>query len=158
MGERRAVADREVSDGAKEGAPAPRPPQRVIMTWAGEQEFDAGKPGVPGLHIDSHGKKGPGPMEVLLAAIATCASTDVVEILAKRRTPVESLEVETIGTRVEATPRRLSHVLLTFRIRGAGIDRVHAERAVELSVNKYCSVRSSLDPAIAVEWRLEILP
>ena len=69
-------------------APARRPPQVVITTWKGDQAFDAGKIGAPTLHIDSHGKEGPGPMETLLAALATCSATDVAEILAKRRTPV----------------------------------------------------------------------
>ncbi len=120
--------------------------------------FDAGKVGAPALHIDSHGREGPGPMETLLAALATCSATDVVEILAKRRTPVRSLEVETVGTRVETTPRRLEHVLLKFRVAGEGIERVHAERAIELAVNKYCSVRDSLDPKIKIEWELELTP
>jgi putative redox protein len=46
--------------------------------------------------------------------------------------------------------------VLTFRITGAGIERVHAERAVELAVNKYCSVRDSLDPAIPVDVKVEL--
>jgi putative redox protein len=137
-------------------APARRPPQVVIATWRVDQDFDAGKRGAPMLHIDSHGRNGPGPMETLLAALATCSATDVVEILAKRRTPVRSLEVETFGTRVETIPRHLEHVLLKFKIAGKGIERVHAERAIDLAVNKYCSVRSSLDPAIPVAWELEL--
>ena len=64
--------------------------------------------------------------------------------------------METIGTRVESTPRRLEHVMMKFRIAGAGIDRVHAERAIDLAVDKYCSVRSSLDPTIKIEWELEL--
>ena len=151
------MSDPQPPDGPVQTAPM-RAPQVVITTWRGEQEFDAAKPGAAPIHIDSHGKKGPGPMETLLGALAACAATDVVEILAKRRTPARTLEVETIATRVESTPRRLEHVALIFRIAGAGIERVHAERAVELSVNKYCSVRSSLDPAVRVEWALELLP
>ena len=97
--------------------------------------------------IDSHGKSASGPVETLLSALATCAATDVVEILAKRRTPAATLEVESFGTRVETTPRRLTHVLMKFTITGAGIERVHAERAIDLAVNKYCSVGASLDPS-----------
>jgi putative redox protein len=81
----------------------------------------------------------------------------VVEILAKRRTPVETLEIETVGKRVETTPRRLEHVVLKFKIAGKGIERVHAERAIELAVNKYCSVGASLDPGIKVEWELALV-
>jgi putative redox protein len=149
------MSEPQLPDGPVQTAPM-RAPQVVITTWKGEQEFDAAKPGVAPIHIDSHGKKGPGPMEALLGALAACAMTDVVEILAKRRTPARTLEVETIATRVESTPRRLDYVTMIFRIAGAGIERVHAERAVELAVNKYCSVRSSLDPVVKVEWKLEL--
>jgi putative redox protein len=134
-----------------------RPPQRVITTWKGEQEFDCGKPGLPLFRIDSHGKTASGPMEVLLGALAACAATDVVEILAKRRTPAASLEVESLGTRVETTPRRYQHVVMKFTIAGKGIERSHTERAIDLAVNKYCSVGASLDPAIKVEWELVLI-
>lgn len=133
-----------------------RTPQVMITTWRGDQDFDSSKPGGPAIHIDSHGKKGPGPVETLLAALAACAATDVVEILAKRRTPVATLEVESYGLRVEGVPRKLEHVLLKFRIGGDGIERVHAERAIDLAVTKYCSVGASLDPNIKVEWNLEL--
>jgi putative redox protein len=133
-----------------------RAPQVVLTTWKGEQDFETGKPGTPPLLIDSHGKKSSGPVEVLLGALAACAATDVVEILAKRRTPAESLVIESFGTRVDGTPRKLEHVLMRFKIAGKGIERVHAERAIDLAVNKYCSVGASLDPAIKVEWALEL--
>jgi putative redox protein len=45
---------------------------------------------------------------------------------------------------------------LAYRMRGAGVERAHAERAIELAITKYCSVRDSLDPAIPVEWSLEL--
>jgi len=137
-------------------APAPRPPQVMITKWKGDQEFESSKVGGPTILMDSHGKTGPGPMEALMAALAACSATDVVEILAKRRTPVETLEIETVGKRVETTPRRLEHVVLKFRIAGKGIERVHAERAIELAVRKYCSVGASLDPGIKVEWELAL--
>jgi putative redox protein len=135
---------------------SPRPPNRVVVTWRGEGRFDTGRPGGPIARIDSSGETGQGPVDALLSALATCASVDVVEILKKRRTPVTSLEVEVVGTRVEGTPRRLQHVLLRFHIVGAGVERVHAERAIELAVNKYCSVRDSLDRQIGIEWELEL--
>ena len=130
----------------------------VVAKWLGEHRFDAGRPGGVTHRIDAGTKEGPSPVDTLLNALATCTSVDVVDILAKRRTPVESLSIEVIGSRVDAPqpPRPLTHARLVYRIRGAGIDRVHAERAVELAVTKYCSVRDSLDPAVAVEWAVTL--
>jgi putative redox protein len=136
--------------------PATRPPNRVLVGWRGDELFEAGRPGGPIVTIDGHGKESPSPVDLLLASLAACAAIDVVQILAKRRTPVASLDVETVGTRVDSTPRRLKHVLFKFTIVGAGIERIHAERAVELAVTKYCSVRSSLDPELPIEWDIEI--
>jgi putative redox protein len=81
---------------------------------------------------------------------------DVVSILEKRRTPAATLEVDVHGERADAMPARLTNVQLVFRITGTGIEREQAERAIELAVNKYCSVRDSLDPAMPVELMLEL--
>jgi putative redox protein len=131
-----------------------RPPNRVHVRWAGEQRFDAGRPAGPAHRVDGKAVAGQSPVDALLSAFGACAAIDVVEILEKRRTPVERLTVEVVGTRVTTTPRRLRHVRLEFRIDGAGIERVHAERAIELSVEKYCSVRASLAPDIVIEKAL----
>jgi putative redox protein len=134
-----------------------RPPNHVVVRWRGDEEFESGRPGGPTLRVDGHGTVAQSPVDVLLTALATCSSIDVVSILAKRRTPVKSLEIDVVGERAnDRVPRKVRRILLTFRITGAGIEREHAERAVELSVTKYCSVRDSLDPEIPVEWKIEM--
>ena len=138
------------------GTVAPKPPSRVHMTWAGGERFDAGRPGGPPLRIDVTGETGPGPVDTLISALASCAAIDVIEILAKRRTPVRALTVDVVGERVDTIPRRLRQVTLAFRIGGDGIERVHAERAIDLAVNKYCSVKDSLARDIPVEWTLTL--
>ena len=131
---------------------SPKPPNRVHVTWQGEQRFDAGRPGGPTVRIDGNGVTGPGMVDAVLSGLAACTGVDIVEILAKRRTPVERFSVDVTGNRFEGVPRRLVHILLEYHIDGAGIDRVLAERAVELSITKYCSVRDSLDRGIPIEW------
>lgn len=142
---------------ASPGAPAHgRPPARVGVAWAGGHLFDAGRPGGPTVRLDASAKSGPSPVDALLGALAACTAVDVVDILAKRRTPLEALAVDVEGERFAGTPGRLTHVELVYRMRGAGVERAHAERAVELAVTKYCSVRDSLDPALPVAWRVEL--
>jgi putative redox protein len=128
----------------------------VHATWAGEQRFDAGRPGGPTLRLDGTGKTGQSPVDVLLSALAGCTGIDIVEYLAKRRTQVERLEIEVIGERAETIPRRIIAVQLIYRIDGVGIDREHAERAIDLAVNKYCSVRDSLATDIVIEWTMTL--
>lgn len=129
-----------------------RPDNRVTIAWSGDHRFDAGRPGGPQVRIDASAETGPSPVDSVLIGLGTCTSVDVVEILAKRRTPVTALNIEVQAERRESSPRRILKAHLIFRIDGPGIEREHAERAVELSVTKYCSVRDSLDPAIPVTW------
>jgi putative redox protein len=133
-----------------------REPNRIVVQWQGARRFEAGRPGGPAVRVDGDAEIAPSPVDMLLGALATCASVDVVDILAKRRTPVATLEVEVEGTRADGTPRRLTHVLLAFRITGDGIEREQAERAIELSITKYCSVRDSLDPDLPIDWTLTL--
>ena len=130
----------------------------IDVDWTGGSEFDAHRPGGPKIHVDGDAKSAPSPVDVLLAALATCAATDVVTILQKQRTPVQSLHVAVEADRVASTPRRLAAAVLHFTIRAPGTTAAKAARAVELSVTKYCSVRSSLSAEAAVTWTLDLKP
>lgn len=141
---------------ADAAASGPRPPSRVRVKWAGEQLFDTGRENGPVARLDGQGKLAQTPPEALLSALASCVSVDVVDILAKRRTPVKSLEVNVLGERVDTTPRHFRHITLSFSITGNGIERVHAERAIELAITKYCSVRDSLRADIKIDWTLDL--
>lgn len=118
--------------------------------------FDAGRPNGPTARIDGDGKTGQSPPETLLSALATCVSYDVIDILAKQKTPLESLQIDVVGERVAAIPRRYRHITLNFRMTGKGIEEAQALRAIELSANKYCSVRESLRPDMQIDWTVEI--
>ena len=137
-------------------APPVRPPAPVAVTGAGGHRCAAGRPGGPTIHLDASARTGPSPVDALLASLAACTAVDVVDILAKRRTPLEALAIDVEGERFQGTPGRLTRVTLVYRMRGDGVEQVHAERAVELAVTKYCSVRDSLDPALTVDWRVEL--
>ena len=141
---------------AASGAQPIKPPARVRVKWAGEHRFDTGPENGPIARLDGDGKTAQTPPEALLSALASCVSVDIVDILAKRRTPVESLEVDVVGERVDTTPRRFHHITLNFAIAGKGIERDQVERAVELAVTKYCSVRDSLREDIGVDWTIDL--
>lgn len=131
-------------------------PSRVLVDWTGERRFAAGRKGRPSVLLDGDGMEGPTPPDTLLAALGSCVSVDVVDILAKRRTPVEKYSVEVLGERVDTIPRRFRHITLNVSITGKGIERVPAEHAIDLAVTKYCSVRDSLAPDIPVVWNLSL--
>ena len=126
------------------------------VQWKGERTFDAGRPGGATIHIDGDSTVSVSPPETLIAALATCTAVDVVDILKKRKTPPTSLDIDVVAERAEGTPRRVTKVHLGYRIVGHGIDRAQAERAIELGVTKYCTVRDSMDPEVPITWSLEL--
>src|SRR5579871_2195313 len=95
----------------------------IRATWAGEQRFDVGRPGGPVAHLDGKGVVGPGYVDTMLSALAGCFGVDVVEILAKRRTPVERLTIDVTGLRIDETPRRVVRIEIQVSIEGKGIER-----------------------------------
>ena len=131
-------------------------PSIIHVNWVGGHRFDAGRPNGPTARIDGEGETGQSPPEALLSALATCVSYDVIDILAKQKTPLESLEIDVVGERVDTIPRRYKHITLNFRIAGKGIEKDQALRAIELSATKYCSVRDSLKSDLVVDWTVEL--
>jgi putative redox protein len=136
--------------------PGTIPHAPIDVRWLGDANFEAGRTGGPTIRIDGDAQTAPSPFDVLLAAIATCASVDVVTILEKQRTPVKALDVRVDAHRVDSTPRRLSSAILRFGIAAPGTTIEKARRAVELSITKYCSVRSSLIADATVNWTVEL--
>ncbi|MCC7054156.1 MAG: OsmC family protein [Gemmatimonadaceae bacterium] len=132
------------------------PPKRVAeirLDWQGEHRFDTGRPGGPTLRLDGDGVTGQSPVDAVVSALAACTAVDVVDIMAKRRTPLASLGIDAVGSRAETIPRRLTEITLTYHVAGEGVERVHVERAIDLAITRYCSVRESLDPAMPVRYR-----
>lgn len=95
-------------------------------------------------------------MLTLLLAAGACSGADVVTILARMRVALRELTVEVEGTRRVAEPRRYIAVHFRYRLSGEGLDRTKAERAVTLSLEKYCSVVHSLAPDLDVTHDIEL--
>jgi len=83
------------------------------------------------------------PMELLLIAAATCSAIDVVSILGKMRKNFRSLRVEIDGKRRDDYPKVYERVTLRYIVDG-DVDRKSVERAVKLSLDKYCSASITL--------------
>ena len=130
--------------------------KHVALEWRGDLRFEGGEPGRPWVAIDGENAEAPGPMLLLLLAVASCSGADIVLILKKMRVMLQSLRVEVEGTRREEEPRRYTAVTLVYHIAGDGLDQTKAERAVTLSLEKYCSVVHSLAPDIAIASRVVV--
>jgi putative redox protein len=128
-----------------------KPTISVRAVWAGEHQFDTGRPDGPTARFDGSAKTGQNPVDALVSALAACTGIDVVDILGKRRTPPDRLVVDAFAERRAEHPRRVERIRLTFTIDGAGIEIEHTQRAVALALTKYCSVAATLAPSVSVE-------
>jgi putative redox protein len=130
--------------------------KRVTLAWQRGLRFVGGDPGRSIITIDGDNEAGPGPMTSLLLAAAGCTGSDVVSILQKMRVPFTALDVEAAGVRREQEPRRYVSIHLDYRVGGEGLDPAKVRRAIDLSLEKYCSVIHSLAPDIAVTYALSL--
>lgn len=87
---------------------------------------------------------GPSPMETVLMALCACAGLDIVEILQKMRAPLADLHIEAEAQRATEPPRVFTEIHVRFHVWGQGLAREPVERAVNLSLDKYCSVAGML--------------
>lgn len=129
------------------------------LTWSGEGLRFTGagtEPPTPAIAIDGDGEAGPSPMLALLLAAAGCSGSDVVVILKKMRVRLREVSIAIEGTRRDEEPRRYTSLRFRFRLAGEGLDRAKADRAVSLSLEKYCSVVSSLAPDISIDYDLDL--
>lgn len=130
---------------------------RLVLDWEGGKRYHGGRADGPGILIDASRERAPGPVDLVVLALASCTAVDVVEILTKRRTPARFLRITADYTRAEdRTPRRLTTVRLTFHVAtDSSID--HVRRALALSIEKYCSVAGSLAPDIRITADAEVV-
>lgn len=130
--------------------------KRITLDWQEDLHFKGGEAGRPAIQIDGDNLTGPGPMLTLLLAAASCTGSDVVIILKKMRIDLTRFSIEVAGTRREEEPRRYIAIHFVYRLAGGGLDETRARRAIDLSLEKYCSVMHSLAPDIKVTYDLAL--
>jgi putative redox protein len=104
---------------------------------------------------EKEAKTGMNPMEIVLNAVGACAAIDIVEMLKKRKLEILSYKIDLEGDRAEGTPAYYTQIRAKHLFNVPGLDQKTAERFVDLGMNKYCSVASSLKATVSFEVVLE---
>lgn len=101
---------------------------------------------------------GPRPIDLVLYALGACTGMDVVNILEKSRQPVTSFEVVVTGTqREDDYPHYYEDVHVEYVLSGDSLTREAVMRAIELSEEKYCSVKGMFGPQVGVTTSFKIV-
>lgn len=108
--------------------------------------------------IEVGGKNtGSRPVELLLMGIGGCSGMDIVSILKKKKQEVRGLEINVKGQKAENHPKKFTDINIEFVVRGRNIAEDAVKKAVELSMEKYCSVKATLEGSAKITYNYRIV-
>jgi putative redox protein len=106
---------------------------------------------------DGGHNRGMRPMQTLLAAMGGCSAIDVISILRKQREELKDIKITVTGEREkDAVPSLYTEVHAHFKLFG-NLNKDKAEKAVSLSVEKYCSVAKTLEKNAKITYSVEVI-
>jgi putative redox protein len=97
------------------------------------------------------------PMELVLLALGSCSGCDVVSILNKKRVVLQGFEINIDAERSETYPKVFTKIHLEYVFYGKDINPLHVERAIMLSLEKYCSVYAMLKDSVSITSSYKII-
>jgi putative redox protein len=141
----------------------------VTITWNAEDSTFTARGSAPEFAVTMAGPRervaagtrlppaGMTPTELMLSGVGGCTAWDVVEILRKQRQPVDGVEALVEGQQADEAPWPFTLVRITFIVRGRGVSRQAVERAVELSMTRYCSAVATIRGVAAIETVIDLV-
>ena len=127
------------------------------IKWLDKLEFvgtDSTKHSLVMSSQDEENATGLKPSELLLLALGGCTAVDVVTIMRKKRQAMTGLEINVRGEQDENPPWTFRHIHLEYVVRGKGLSEKGLAQAIELSEEKYCSVKNSLTCEVTSSYRI----
>ena len=124
---------------------------KIITRMIEDELYEASNKFGNKVMIDMRGqgvKEGQSPVEMLLSSLAACGAVDIVLMLKKRKKHVVEFHIETEATRNPETPRWVTAVHLKYIITSPDVTEEELLKVATLSLEKYCSVASSLKSEI----------
>ena len=101
-------------------------------------------------------EKGLTPMELLAGALSACISIDILMILNKQSIELDNYTVSVDAKKKNSVPSPFEEIHLVFTM-NKEIDLNKVQRAIQLSIDKYCSVKESLNPEIIITSEINVI-
>jgi putative redox protein len=133
------------------------------VKWAGKRQLVAtGEKSGHSIVVDMAKDKsgddtGMRPTELLLLSVATCTAIDMLNILGKMKIQLSRCEVKIEGSQQDDLPKYFNKMKLKYILSGEGLNQKKAEKAVSLSMDKYCAVSQTLKGRTEFETEIEIV-
>ncbi len=100
----------------------------------------------------------PRPKELLLFALGGCTASDIVSILKKKRVPLEDFQVYLEANVRDEHPQVFTDIHIEYVIYGDDVNPADVERAIELSLTKYCPAAAMLQATVKITHSYRIEP
>lgn len=118
--------------------------QTIVTAWKENMAFESENPGGKFI-IDASpedGGEGSGfrPKALMLSSLAGCSGLDVASMMKKMRLTVDDLVITVSAELTDEHPRYYNKVQVDYHFTGASLDEAKLQKAVDLSVEKYCGV------------------
>lgn len=135
---------------------------KARVQWSGGMQFV----GIPGsghaVVVDAAEESGglnsaPRPTELLLVAQGGCTGMDVVSILRKMKVDFSNFEMELEGETTSEHPRYIKAIHIVYKVWG-DVSAENFKKAIELSLEKYCTVANTLKGRAEFSYSYEINP
>jgi len=135
---------------------------KATVTFTGGMQFvataDSGHAVVMDAGPDAGGSNSASrPMELLLMGLGGCSGMDIISILRKKKQQVTGLEAQVSGTMADDYPHKYTEITIEYIVRGKGVAEEAVKRAVQLSMDKYCSVKATLEGSAKVNFSYRII-
>ncbi len=117
----------------------------ITTKWMANMAFESNNPSGHQMRIDAgaeHGGEGSGyrPKALMLSSLAGCSGLDVASLIKKMKLEVDDFHIETIGELTDEHPKYYNKVKVEYHFYGANLNEEKLQRAVDLSIEKYCGV------------------
>lgn len=117
----------------------------ITTKWIGNMAFESTNPSGLNFTIDAgpeDGGEGKGlrPKALMLSSLAGCSGLDVVALIKKMKLDVLDFKIDTIAELTDEHPKYYNTVRIEYHFYGPNLNEKKLQRAVNLSVDKYCGV------------------
>lgn len=132
---------------------------KITTHWKGGLTFESDNPSGNTVIMDTAiegqtQRHGLSPKAMMLSSLAGCSALDVISILDKMNVKVDDFKIDVEGELTEAHPKYYNKVLLEYHFYGSDLNKKKCERAVHLSVTKYCGVMEMFRKFADVETKI----
>ena len=117
----------------------------VTTTWKKNMQFESDNPSGISLTMDAgeeNGGEGKGyrPKALMLSSLAGCSGLDVVSLLKKMHAEVDEFRIDVTAELTEEHPKFYNKVKVDYHFSDSELQPKKIQKAVNLSVTKYCGV------------------